>query len=290
LENTKSAAGAFSDSVRAMATGVRETLIEMNEAHRHLSGQSKGLIEMSTTTTAQLQPLSELIEKYYTALPDLSKGSIELAEGIEKIVRALNDKISDMKSTVADSMTTMADSSLKLEHLSGQSRQQMIDLLADYAKAVDTMQTLNKQMMVARATAPMDAITAVPAMGAMPKISSADFIKQSERLMEKMHEQSVDLTRAIGAEIPDLIWKKYHAGDKTIFSKWFAKMLGAADKKRVKELFKSDAVFRSQATQFTRSFAKMLAGAEQADNKEMLTGTLLKTDLGQVYMILKNYV
>ncbi|MDR1361393.1 MAG: hypothetical protein LBJ18_03800, partial [Rickettsiales bacterium] len=35
LENTKTAAGAFSESVRAMATGVRETLIEMNEAHTH---------------------------------------------------------------------------------------------------------------------------------------------------------------------------------------------------------------------------------------------------------------
>lgn len=289
LENTRSAAGAFSESVRAMATGVRETLIEMNTAHTQLSGQSASLIKMSAETTAQLHPLSELIEKYYTALPDLSQGSAEMNTALGKIVTSLSEKIGLMKTTVTESMTSISDSSIKLESLSGQSRQQMIDLMSDYAKAVNTMQTLNKQMMVARATAPMDAIKTTPS-ASFGRISSQDFIQQSERLIEKMHEQSLDLTRAVGAEIPDAVWKKYHAGDKTIFSKWLSKMLTAADKKRVRDLLKSDTVFRSQATQFVRGFAKMLAGAEQADNKDMLIATLMKTDLGQVYTILNNYV
>ena len=155
LENTKTAAGAFSESVRAMATGVRETLMEMNTAHTQLSGQSANLIKMSAETTNQLQPLSELIERYYAALPDLSRGSAEMSQNLEKIVTSLHEKIDLMKTTVSESMTTIADSSVKLEDLAGQSRQQMIDLMSDYAKAVNTMQTLNKQMMVARATALM---------------------------------------------------------------------------------------------------------------------------------------
>lgn len=286
LENTRSAAGAFSESVRAMATGVRETLMEMNTAHTQLSGQSANLIKMSAETTAQLQPLSVLIEKYYAALPELSAGSIEMGENLEKIVASLNDKINLMKTTINDSMVNISDSSQKLEGLAGQSRQQMIDLMSDYAKAVNTMQTLNKQMMVARATAPMDAIRAAPAQS-FGRISSADFIKQSEKLIEKLHEQAVDLTRSTGAEIPDAVWKKYHAGDKTIFSKWLAKMLSAADKKQVNNLLKSDTVFRSQATQFVRGFGKMLSAAEQSDNAEMLTATLMKTDLGAVYTALR---
>jgi len=286
LENTKGAANAFSDSVRAMATGVRETLIEMNTAHTQLSGQSENLIRMSAETTSQLQPLSELIERYYIALPDLSQGSVEMGENLEKIVAALNEKIALIKETVSESMASISDSSQKLENLSGQSRQQMIDLMSDYAKAVNTMQTLNKQMVVARATAPMEAIKAPPAT-TFGRISSQDFIKQSERIIENMHEQSLDLTRAIGADIPDSVLKKYHAGDKVIFSKWLAKMLGAADKKQIRDLLKSDNVFRSQAIQFVRSFAKMMTAAEQADNKEMLKSTLLKTDLGQIYTSLK---
>lgn len=289
LENTRNAAGAFSESVKAMATGVRETLIEMNTAHTQLSGQSANLIKMSAETTAQLQPLSELIEKYYSALPDLSQTSMATGENLEKIVASLNEKIGLMKTTVSESTTTIADSAGKLEDLAGQSRQQMIDLMSDYAKAVNTMQTLNKQMMVARATAPMEAIKTAPAVS-FGRVSSQDFLKQSERMFEKMHEQSLDLTRAIGAEIPDVVWKKYHAGDKTIFSKWLAKMMAAADKKQVRDMLKSDAVFRSQATQFVRSFDKVLAGAQQADNSDKLAATLIKTDLGQIYVALKGHI
>ena len=286
LENTKSAAGAFSDSVRAMATGVRETLIEMNTAHTQLSGQSESLIKMSAETTEQLRPLSELIEKYYAALPDLSRDSAAAGETLDKIVTNLNDKINIMKSTVAESTETIGASALKLEDFAGQSRQQMIDLMSDYAKAVDTMQTLNKQMMVARATAPMDAIKAAPSES-FGHVSSTDFIKQSERVFAKMHEQALDLTRATGAEIPDVVWKKYHAGDTTIFSKWLAKMLAAADKKRVRDMLKSDAVFRSQATQFVRSFDKVMVASKQTDSPETVAATLLKTDLGRIYAALK---
>ena len=290
LENTKTAAGAFSESVRAMATGVRETLIEMNTAHTQLSGQSENLIKMSAETTAQLQPLSELIEKYYSALPDLARDSVSTGDTLQKIVESLNEKIALMKQTVAESTPTITDSAVKLEDLAGQSRQQMIDLMADYTKAVNTMQTLNKQMMVARATAPMDAINSTPGVPTYGRVSSADFLKQSERMFEKMHEQTMDLTRAAGVEIPDVIWKKYHGGDKTIFSKWFAKIMGAADKKQVREMLKSNAAFRSQATQFVRGFDKILVAARAADGTDKLAGTLAKTDLGQIYIALKGHV
>lgn len=289
LENTKTAASAFSESVKAMATGVRETLIEMNTAHTQLSGQSENLIKMSSDTTAQLQPLSVLIEKYYSALPDLSRGSIEASETLEKIVSSLNEKLNLMKETVAQSTSAVSESATKLEDLAGASRQQMIDLMSDYAKAVNTMQTLNKQMMVARASAPMDAIKTAPTQ-TFGHISSSDFLANSEQMLKNLHEQSLDLTRVAGAEIPDIVWKKYHAGDKTIFSKWLAKMLGAADKKRIRDMIKSDTVFRRQATQFVHGFDKILANAQQTDNPDNVSASLIKTDLGHIYIALKSYV
>ena len=289
LENTKTAANAFSESVKAMATGVRETLIEMNTAHTQLSGQSANLIKMSSETTAQLQPLSELIEKYYSALPDLSRGSVEASTTLENIVTSLNEKLNLMKATVAESTTAISESAVKLEDLAGASRQQMIDLMSDYAKAVNTMQTLNKQMIVARASAPMEAMSSGP-VETYGRVSSQDFLAQSERAFDKLHEQSKDLTQVTGVEIPDVVWKKYHSGDKTIFSKWLAKMFGAADKKRVRDMIKSDAVFRTQATQFVRGFDRILDAAKQADNADKLAASLIKSELGQIYIALKSHV
>lgn len=282
LENTKSAATEFADSVKSMGIGVRETLIEMNKAHAQLSGQSENLIKMSTETTEQLKPLSELIERYYQALPDLSAGSKDMSEHIEQMVNTLVEKISLMKTTIAESLNTINDSSARLGDLAGESRQQMIDLMADYAKAVDAMQSLNKQMMIARASAPMDAIKVAPVTNYKP-ISTKDFLATIEKSFEKLYEQSVDLTRASGTDIPDIVWKKYHDGDNKIFAKWLVKMFDASDRKQIRELLKSDKVFNSQATQFVRNFEKILNGANQTDDVDMVKSMLLKTDLGKIY-------
>ena len=284
LENTKTAANAFSESVKTMATGVRETLIEMNTAHTQLSGQSQNLIKLSADTTAQLQPLSELIEKYYAALPDLSHLSIETNDNLNKIVANMEKNIMLIKQAIADSTVSMSESTTKLEDLAGGARQQMIDLMSDYAKAVNTLQTLNKQMMVARASAPMDAMKSAP-VAAVAAASGSDFLANVD--FGKLHELSMDLTQAIGADIPDVIWKKYHAGDATIFSKWLSKMLTASDKKQIRELLKNDTIFRSQASQFVRGFGKILDGAAQTDTPDAVKSKLLKSDLGNIYTHLK---
>ena len=290
LKDTKTAAGAFSESVKSMATGVRETLIEMNAAHTQLSGQSEGLIKMSVDTTAQLKPLSELIEKYYAALPELAKTSNDVGMRLGAIVAELDAKILTMRETVARSTESVSESANKLDTLAGQSRQQMIDLMADYAKAVDTMQTLNKQMAVARAAAPMEAIGTVTKGNPTPGPSSRDFVSQSKHEFDKMYEQIIDLTRAMGTDIPDVVWKKYHDGDKTIFAKWMAKVVKAANKKQIRDLLKSDSVFRSQATQFVHAFDRLLDGAKHTDTPDKLTAALIKTDLGVIYSSLVQYV
>ncbi len=286
LENTKIAATEFANSVKTMGIGVRETLIEMNKAHTQLAGQSENLIKMSTETTEQLKPLSELIEKYYVALPDLASGSRDMSENLNQIVNTLVEKINIMKTTISESLANINNSSVELGDIAGQSRQQMIDLMSDYAKAVEAMQSLNKQMMVARASAPMDAIKVAPATTYKP-VSTKDFLNQTDKLFDKLYEQSVDLTRASGAQIPDVVWKRYNDGDNKVFAKWLVKMFEASNKKQIRETLKSDKVFNSQAIQFMRNFEKILNGAEQTNDADTVKTALLKTDLGVIYEIIR---
>ena len=286
LENTKTAATEFADSVKNMGVGVRETLIEMNKAHTQLSGQSESLIQMSKDTTEQLKPLSELIERYYKALPDLSQGSKDISDNLNTIVNDLVDKINTMRTTINESLTDINQSSVQLGDLAGQSRQEMIDLMSDYAKAVEAMQSLHKQMMVARAAAPMDAIKVAPVAVTKP-LSTKDFLGTVDTIFNKLYEQSVDLTRAVGADIPNVVWKKYNDGDNKIFAKWLVKMFAATDKKQIHELLKSDNVFQSQAAQFMRNFEKILDGAEQTDDAIKVKTAVLKSDLGTIYTAIK---
>lgn len=287
LENTNNTTAEFADSIKSMEIGINDALVKMIKTHKELSTQSDALIKVSADTTAQLQPLSELIEKYYKALPDLSQGSQEMSQNIKGIVDALVEKIELMKTSIAESLVNIQNSSAQLGELSGQSRQQMIDLMTDYTKAVEAMQSLNKQMMIARASAPMDAIKVAPATAFKP-ISAKDFTATIESVFDNLYALSKDLTCATGADIPTVVWNKFNNGDNKIFAKWLVKILNASNKKQIQELLKKDKILNSQATQFVRSFDKLLQGAQQTDEAKNLVSTILKSDLGIIYKHLTN--
>ncbi|MDR0967793.1 MAG: hypothetical protein LBL75_03140 [Rickettsiales bacterium] len=288
LSDTKEAAGAFAESVRAMTQGVRQTLIEMNTAHEQLTGQSTELVRVSQETTEQLKPLSELIEKYYAALPDLTRGSTEMTEKLGAEIVTLDTKLREISTAVETAIKGITESSSKLNDLSGKSRQQMIELLSDYARASDTMQTLTRQMAETRATAPMAAI-AKNSTASVPvkKMSDDQFMEYAKSAIQKLNEIAVDLTHASGAEISESITEKYNRGDTEIFAKMFAKTIGSADKKQIQSMIKNNAIFHSQATQFVRGWGKVLAAADQVASPELQT-TLSKSDLGKIYTALRN--
>ena len=287
LENTNNSTAEFADSIKSMEIGINDALVKMIKTHKELSTQSDALIKVSADTTSQLQPLSELIEKYYKALPDLSKGSQEMSQHIKEIVDSLVEKIELMKTSIAESLVNIQGSSAQLGELSGQSRQQMIDLMTDYTKAVEAMQSLNKQMMVARASAPMDAIKVAPATSYKP-ISAKDFSATIESVFDNLYALSKDLTCATGADIPNVVWNKFNDGDNKIFAKWLVKILNASNKKQIQDLLKKDKILNSQATQFVRSFDKLLQVAHQTYDANNLVSTIMKSDLGTIYKHLTN--
>ncbi|MDR2269145.1 MAG: hypothetical protein LBD94_03095 [Rickettsiales bacterium] len=270
MENAGHIAAEFRDSVIPMLSGINETVRGLSDAKD------------------RIQPLADLMGKLESVLPSVADKSGEMTEELTHKISDMAEKINAMNAAAKKALVGIGDSTIALEKLSGESRQQMIDLVSDYTKAADTMRELVAGMRAARVSAPVvQNKVGVKAPSAISSVSVQDFIRQAGGIMERLHDLSVDLTRSIGAEIPDAVMEKYNGGDRAIFSKWFAKMIRSADKKRVKNIFKTDAVFRSQASQFVHGFARMLSGAERTDNKEMVAATLLKTDLGIMYQALK---
>ena len=274
MDNATEIAAAFKESVLPMLANVNSTVQSLEIAKE------------------RLQPLSDIMERMEHALPELSEQSGLMTESLTRKISDMAEKINTMTTSASTAISSIGDSTMILEKLSGESRQQMIDLMADYAKAANTMRELTANMEQVRedseaAAALLQSKEAAPRIIKKTAGASESVEKQIGVITEKLHELSVDLTRSIGAEIPDSVLDKYNAGDRDIFSKWFAKMIKSADKKKVKQMFKSDAVFRHQATLFVQGFAKMLARAERTDDPALIIRTLMKTDLGIMYQSLK---
>ncbi|MDR2770353.1 MAG: hypothetical protein LBB08_02795 [Rickettsiales bacterium] len=273
MEDSRQIAAVFADSLVPMLSRIDGTVAGLDAAKD------------------RLLPLSDVMQRMETAMPKLAEDAGQMTAALAGRISEMADRIKVMNENAAAALSGIGNSTIKLEKLSGESRQQMIDLMGDYAKAAETMRELTASMAATRAAGP----AAVMAAGAALKIVDAagaaipvqDFVKRADPVFERLHDLSVDLTRSIGAEIPDSVMDKYRNGDRAIFSKWFAKMIRSADKKRVRNMFRQDAVFRDQATQFVQGFAKMMTGAERTENKDLVVATLLKTDLGVMYQALK---
>ncbi|MDR0319781.1 MAG: hypothetical protein LBH81_03530 [Rickettsiales bacterium] len=283
LEGTARAEAAFADSVSGMSGGIKDTLEELDGMNAKMSAQAGGMIEMTREVAAQLAPLTELMSGYNRVLPELGKNSDEIAA-----------KLKSLNQTTAESMVGMTNSSMKLEKLTEQSRQMMIELLSDYSAALAKMEKLSGGMESARAgtAAPNSPLAGESRSAKREAVGgrTSDFMASAHGMMEKLNEISVDLVSATNAEVPDQIWDRYRAGDKAVFAKWFAKMVSAADKREFQNLFKTDAAFRGNATQFLRGFHKMLLDASHDENKDAITATLLKTDIGRIYMAMKELI
>ncbi|MDR3208270.1 MAG: hypothetical protein LBT45_00285 [Rickettsiales bacterium] len=273
LQNAQAAAAHTMENAANIAAEFRDSVIPM-------LANVNGTVDGLEIARERIRPLSELMEKLESVLPDLADKSGEMTDDLTRKISDMAEKIDALNTASSQALRGIGDSTLALEKLSGESRQQMIDLMDDYAKAASTMRELAANMENARAA------SASPDKAA-PARPAQDFARQIGGIIEKLHDLSVDLTRSIGAEIPDSVMEKYNDGDRAIFSKWFAKMIKSADKKRVRNMFRQDSVFRSQAMQFVHGFEKMLAGAERTDNRDMVVATLLKTDLGTMYQTLR---
>ncbi|MDR0449336.1 MAG: hypothetical protein LBG89_02655 [Rickettsiales bacterium] len=274
LADTGRAEIAFKENVAAMTAGIKDAIAQLGAMNARMMSEGGGMMEMSKDVAARLQPLAELIAGYHNVLPELGKNSEEITGKLRNLSQATNESI-----------VGMANSSLKLEKLTEQSRQMMMELLSDYSDALGKMEKLSHGMTIARA-APVSS-------DRQPRRSPQGedgFMAGAHTMMEKLNEISVDLVQAANAEIPEQIWDRYRAGDKAVFAKWFAKMVSGADKQKFQALFKSDAAFRGNATHFMRGFHKMLLDAAQDDNKDAITATLLKTDIGRIYLAMKELI
>jgi DNA repair exonuclease SbcCD ATPase subunit len=306
LAETGRATTAFSDSVSMMNGSIKTTVGELDDMNEKMAVQANGLVQMSQDVANHLEPLTKLMAGYREALPGINADSEAMAEKVRGEIAAMDEKIKNLNATTNESVIGMADSSLRLEKLTEQSRQQMIELLSDYSSALEKMEKLKSDMEIARAKSEQDAaaMRAEVARAEQERVAAyrarepktetiADktpFMEKARGMIERLNEVSMDMTQALNSEIPDAIWDRYSAGDKGVFAKWFAKIISTADKKKFMHILKSDAEFRKTASEFMRGFHKMLLDARADDNSEAITATLLKTDLGRIYIMLREFV
>lgn len=89
---------------------------------------------------------------------------------------------------------------------------------------------------------------------------------------------------AIGPEPSDEDWRRYLAGDRTVFARRIADAIDEEAIARIATLNRENARFRDAASAYMNEFEVLLDRAREGDNGGLLASTVLSADTGKIYL------
>lgn len=118
----------------------------------------------------------------------------------------------------------------------------------------------------------------------------ADLQKLSLFVIEKLQAIAIDLDRALEDEPPSDLWRRYIAGERSIFARRLVSLMGKDGVDKIKAKLAADGEFRGFVERYIEQFEALLDEASARDRDNILVETFLAAHTGRLYLILAQAV
>lgn len=129
-----------------------------------------------------------------------------------------------------------------------------------------------------------------PQVQAMPVNGGPASQTSSRHMIETLQAMAIDLSRFLEDEPPHDLLKRYRNGERNVFARRLASILGAEHTRVIAHKYHSDREFRDTVDRYIHQFEALLEQTARSDKENVLVETYLTSQTGKVYVTLASAI
>ena len=115
---------------------------------------------------------------------------------------------------------------------------------------------------------------------------SERFARRVSLLIDSMHSASIDVGKILSDEVDDKAWSAYLKGDRGVFTRRAARLMGNAEARAIDAHYESDLEFQQSVNRYVHDFEAMLRRVTADRDGGAMAVTLMGSDMGKLYAAL----
>ncbi|MEO5641599.1 MAG: hypothetical protein ABIQ98_07540, partial [Sphingomicrobium sp.] len=119
---------------------------------------------------------------------------------------------------------------------------------------------------------------------------SDEFARKVALLIDSMHSASIDVGKIFADEIDDKNWTAYLKGNRSVFTRRAARLLGGGEARAIASHYEGEPEFAASVNRYVADFEAMLRRVMAERDGGMMAVTLMSSDVGKLYAALATAV
>jgi len=119
---------------------------------------------------------------------------------------------------------------------------------------------------------------------------SEAFARRVSLLIDSMHSASIDVGKILADEVDEKAWESYLKGDRGVFTRRAARLIGSSESRSIRAHYDSDGEFQQSVNRYIHDFESMLRRVLAEREGGMIAVTLMSSDMGKLYAALSQAI
>ena len=115
---------------------------------------------------------------------------------------------------------------------------------------------------------------------------SEAFARRVSLLIDSMHSAAIDVGKILSDEVDDKAWGAYLKGNRGVFTRRAARLIGGSETRSIAAHYEGDAEFQHSVNRYVHDFEAMLRRVLAERDGGMIAVTLMSSDMGKLYAAL----